>query len=152
EPVAEVDLAPVEVLNAPRFPNRARSAEGTVVLEPTHDVEGGLLIDVDVVELRQRQVLDELPRLPPVPGQVHSAVVSVGDKAAILRVDVPGVVIAVHPGERQQGLERLPAVVAQVERAPDVVYPVFVLRVHSDLAVVERTVTDAGRAVDDLPG
>ena len=68
-----------------------------LVLEPAHDVERRRQVHVDVVELAERQVLDEAPGVAAIAREVDPAVVAVDQELAV-GAHPERVVIPVHPG------------------------------------------------------
>ena len=74
-----------------------RTAERVVVLESAvHVVERRRVVDVDVVVLRERQVLEERPRRAAIERAIQPAVVADEKMARILRIDPDDVIVDVH--------------------------------------------------------
>ena len=78
-------------------PRPCRSAERVVVLSPAVDVvKGRRVVDVDVVELRQRQVLEEDPVRATIERAIQPAVVADEEVIRVPRIDPDDVVVDVH--------------------------------------------------------
>ena len=143
-PVGEPDAAVV--------PHGARPVPTALVLEPAHDVERGRQVHVDVVELAERQVLDEAPGGAAIAREVDPAVVAVDQELAV-GAHPERVVIPVHPG--LDPAKVFAAVLREMDRPVQVVHAVLVGGVHPDLRVVERPPGDrrpiAALVIHDLP-
>ena len=97
ESVAAVDDEPVAGAHAPRLQRARRTAEGPVVLRAAADVVERLrVVDRHAVELRDRQVREEPPRLPFVVGLVEAAVVAEQDVLRIDGIELDRVMVDVH--------------------------------------------------------
>ncbi len=103
-----------------------------------------------MVKLAEGQVIDKLPVLPSVAGNVQSPVIAVDDVLRIVRADPESVVVGVHPVVGQQHFEGLPAVFRSRHHRIQVVQPVFIFRIDENICVVKRPVADILRG-HDLP-
>jgi hypothetical protein len=151
EAVAEADFLPVPVADAGGFPGRVRPFPRAVVLHAAVDVVRGLVVDGDVVVLRERQRGHEAPRRAAVLALRHAAVVADEDVRGVRGVDPHRVIVGVDFRERDHGPERLAAVVRDGDQREDVVDAVRILRVDADVGVVERAVGDVVLGVDRRP-
>ncbi len=138
EAIAAIGDEPVGVADAGDAARAGRSAEREVVLRAAvHVVERRVHVDVDLVELRQRQVGEEAPGLRPVEGLVETTVVAVEDVVAVIRIDPDGMVVDVL-ARLAEVLPRGAAVIGDAVVHVDGDHAVGVVRVDPDLAVVER--------------
>ena len=142
ESVAEADLLPILVADPVAMPHVGRRLPRPVVLQAAVDIVGNVVVDVDVVELADRQVVDEAPRLAAVPADVDAAVVSVEDEIRIVRILVPRVVVRVRPAVGQDHLEGPSPIGALADHAVEVEQAVRVLRIGMDLGIIEGPVAD----------
>ncbi len=130
EPIAVAD--PVDVVGA------YGSTLGAVVLRTAVDVvEGLVVVDGQLVELRHRQVGDELPVLAQVPSLVEAAVAADQEVVRVLGIEDHGVVVAVLVLVADVA-EGRPAVVGDLQPDVRVVDAVEDVRAGPDLLVVVR--------------
>ena len=74
-----------------------RAAPGVVVLEAAAQLVGVVRVGRHHVELTDRQVVEEAPRLATGGGHVRAAVVPLDHAVGVLRIDPQGVVVHVNP-------------------------------------------------------
>src|SRR5262249_28201137 len=136
EAVAAADVEAVEVRDAGPQPCCARHAPMAVVLQAAADDVRMLHAGADLVELADREVVAEQPRLAAVPRNRHAAVAADDQVVRVVGIDPQRVILGVHGAE---DVAKVPAaVVRDVEPAirSEEVYAVAILRVDADLAVV----------------
>ena len=148
EAVAEAHLLPVQVADAAVLPNRRRAAPTAVVLQAAVDVIGHVAVDSHVIELRQRQIGAEAPRMTAVLARVDAAVVAEHHAARVLRVDPQRVMIGVGFVPTDERRERPAAVGRDVDDRVQVVEALAVVRVDAQVTEVERPRRDAVVPVD----
>ena len=126
-----VDDLPVAVQDAVVARRAARPPVRVVVLQPAvHEVRVGH-VEVDVVELLDRDVRDEGPVVAVIPGRIQAAVVAEDHVRRVLGVDPQVVVVHVHAGVvhdflRNRG-EVLAAVGGPMQRAGDQIHGLVVV-------------------------
>src|SRR6476620_990815 len=101
--IAASNIVPVKIPQATVDPGVGRTMPGAIILHATHNIVGKLVIYIDMVELPNRQVLIKIPRPAPVPGNAHSAIITIKDKIRILWRYPPGMVIGMNATILQQG-------------------------------------------------
>ena len=102
EAVAALRHEPVLVQDAVLRSRPRRSTERVVVLRPAIDVVKGLrVVDVDVVELRQRQILEEDPVRAAIERSIQPAVVSDEEVIGVPGIDPDDVIVDVHVARPQ---------------------------------------------------
>ena len=114
EAVAAAEIDPVADRRTGPPPRGARSAPALVVLQSA--VDGVWLpgVDRDVVELRHREMAEEIPRLHAIVRDVQSAVASKDDVPRIGGVDPDRVMVGVN-GAAAVAVEGLAAVLRRVK-------------------------------------
>ena len=151
EAVAAADPGPVQVHDPPLGPHRHGTEPGAVVLQAAVDVEGRVHVHGDVVELGQRQVLDEAPVVASVVGEGDPAVLAQDHEAAVVGVYPELVHVPVDRLAGHHRAERAPRVLAHLNRAVKAVEPVLVGRVDPQVGVVEGPGRDAPSVADRAP-
>ena len=136
------------LLVAPCGPLRPRrAAERAVVLRAAVDVvDRRGVVDFDVVELRDRQVAEELPQSPAVPRLVQSAVAALEQVIGVVGID-PDVVVVDVLVALADGPERASAVQRHLRLHARHVQLVGVLRIRMDVLVVHRLRLHVGAAL-----
>jgi hypothetical protein len=148
EAVAAGERDPVADGDALADPTRERGpAPGAVVLQTAVDAVRIRGVDVDLVPLAQREVVDLVPGLGAVLRLVQTAVTGEQHVVAVLRVDPQRVEVDVHRALHLA--EALAAVGALEDRHAAGPHDIDVARVDGDLAEVEGPVREAVHA---LPG
>ena len=142
EAVSEGDLLPIGIANPPAAPCLTGTAPGAVVLHSSVDVVGDLHIDIDVIKLRQGQILHKTPGLAPVAGDGQAPVVAVDHKIRIVGMDPPGVMVRVHLIPGDQGGKGPAAVFALRDHPEKIVDAVFVGGIDINIRIIERAVAD----------
>ena len=148
--VAKVEFGPVAVADS-ALEVVGRALPRAVVLHSAVHVVRKLVVDVDVVELRKRQVLDKTPAFAAVAADVESAVVALNDVTWRLGRKPKGVVVGVNVAVARDGLPGASAVFGLGHERPKGVNRVLSEGVHVDFAVVERTVADVFGVADAGP-
>ena len=118
---------------------RARHAPVPVVLQSAADRVRVFEVGADLVELADRQVVAEEPRLPAVPRDRDAAVAADDQMIRIVRIDPERVIFGVDRAEHVAKVSS--TVVRDVEPAvrSEEVDAVAILRIDPNLAVVHRT-------------
>jgi hypothetical protein len=138
EAVAAEGDEPVGVDDAVRVARARRPPEVEVVLRAAVDVvEGRRVVGRHVVELRDGEVLFEVPVLPAIPALVDAAVAADEVVARVVWIDPDVVVIDVLRSLAQR-LERAPAVVRDEDQHVHHVDAIHVFRIGDDARVVHR--------------
>ena len=149
EAVAAVGDEPVFVQDSMIGPGARRAAERVVVLQAAVDVVERLgVVDIDVIELRQGEVLEEHPCAACVETAIEAAVVADEHVIRVLRIHPDDVVVDVH-GSLPKRLERLGPIVRDLKDHIGKVDPLRVGRIGEDVAVVHRALVVVGAL---LPG
>src|SRR4051812_35912226 len=87
---------PVRIKYSRRVSRPGRSTERVVVLRAAVDVvKGNVIVDVDVIELRDRQVRFEVPVRSTIEALINAAVAAYKQVIRIMRIDPDRVVINV---------------------------------------------------------
>ena len=115
----------------------ARAAPGLVVLEPAVDVVGLAHVHRQVVELADRQVVEEVPGRGMVVAEIHAAVAAGQHPVAVLGIDPHGVEVGMQV-LAAAGPERAAGVVGDPQVDPQQVDAPVVVGLDADLAEVER--------------
>ena len=115
EAVAAADVEAVAVRDAGAVARGARHAPVAVVLQAAADHVRVLHVGADLVELADRQVVAEQPRLAAVPRDRHAAVAADDQMVGVVGIDPQRVILGVDRAEHVR--ERLAAVVGDVEAA-----------------------------------
>lgn len=126
-----------------------RPAPVAVVLEAAAQVVRPLHVEVDVVELRERDGVGHLPVPAGVIADLPATVRSLEEVVRVGRVDPHRLVVAMHA--LRDLLEGPPAILALVQPARERVHDVRVDRVDADVGVVERPEVDVPVVADHLP-
>ncbi len=150
EAVPEGERLPVLAADALVERRPAGPAPVEVVLQAAADVVRLPKVVVDVIELAERDRVQVLERLPPVPRLIHAAVVAVQHAVRVRRVDPERVVIGVDV--RADDAEALAAVARHPQVAAENEDLLGILRVDADHAEVEGAEHDPRVLVDDVPG
>ena len=82
-----------------------------------------------------------MPTLAIVVGDVHPTVIPLNDVCRVRRIDPHGVVIWVNAVIRSDGFPILSAIVTARHIGPQAIHAVWILWVHSQICIVERTVS-----------
>ena len=149
EAVAAAHGEPVVFQDAGRVKRVARAAPVAIILQAAADPVRVLVVDVDLIELRQRHVVDDVEVLTCVVRYLVAAVASAQDVAAVFRVDPEGLVVAMD--SLSDPLERLSAVGCFEQAARQRVRHLGVIRVDVDVGVVERSKVDVRFVVHHPP-
>ena len=142
-PVGVHDPAPAPDIRGP--------PPGAVVLEAAVDVERHLVVDLDVVELGERQVLHEAPVPPAVIREGNAAVVAQDHPARVVGVDPELVNVAVDDRAGHHGGEGAAGVLRHRHRPVQRIDAVLVGGMGAQIRVVERPGRNAGRVGDGPP-
>ena len=149
EAVTAAHVLPLGPRGAGRAGRLARAAPGAVVLQAAAQVIRHLKVVRHVVELRERDVVEDVERPAGVVRDLEPAVVTEQDAVRIGGIDPHRLVIAVRG--RADAREVPAAVLGLVQAARQRVHRVRVLRVHADVGVVERPEVDVAVAAHRLP-
>ena len=95
-----------------------------------------------MVELPKREVVDKRPGHSAIPADVQSAVVAVDEEIRVIRVDVKRMMIRVHSAVRQDGPERLAAVLAEVDHGVQIENALLIRGIGVNVRVVKRSIPD----------
>src|SRR5262245_38705122 len=125
----------------------ARAAPTAVILQASANVVRLSHVHSDSVELRRRDVVNELPSRGLVVADIQTAVVADNQVVRVIRIDPQRVVIAVR--DALNHLERFAAVGGFVEGGAAGVDDLVVLGVDTNLAVVHRAIVVVAH---DAPG
>ena len=140
--VAKVHLLPVVIGDTSVLPHLARSDPGAIVLHTPGHIIGDIHIVTNMIELRQRQIGDEPPRLSAVATDIESAVIALNQVVGILRMNPESMVVRMHPRIRQDNRKRFPPVLTSAHERIQAVHPVFIFRVDVNFGIIEWTVAD----------
>ena len=151
ESVPAAHAGPVIIANATRVPQGAGAKPRAIILQAAVHVERRVHVDVDVIELRQRQVLDEAPRGAPVVGDPDTAIVAHNQKAAVVRVYPQFVHVAMDLRAGHHGAERAALILTDRNTAVQTVETVLVGRIEPNVGVVERPRGHARFVADGVP-
>ena len=149
--VAAADSGPVQVHDPPLRPHRHGAEPRAVVLEAAVDVEGRLHVHRDVVELGQREVLDEAPSAASVVGDRDSAVLAQDHEAAVVGVNPELVHVAVDRLAGHHRAEVPSRVLADLDCAVKAVQAVLVGGIDAEVGVVEGSGGHASAVADRAP-
>ena len=136
EAVAALGHEPVVVRAPVLRPHLARPAPGVVVLEPAADIERGLHVIADMVELADRNVREPHPLGALVVADPDPAVAADHQVFGIGRVDPHGVIV--HVDLLVDGVEGLPAIVRHQHVQARDVDPEIVLRIDPNHPEIHR--------------
>src|SRR5262249_17317966 len=148
EPVAATDRDPVLVDRAGAVVGPAGSTPASVVLEAPVDLVIPRRIEGDVIDLADGRVVEVVPVLHPVAGDIQAAVAPQDHVPAVVRVDPERVVVRVDATAAITA-EGLAAVGRPVEADSQHSEVLLVIGVHAALAEVHGTRVEA---VDPRPG
>ena len=95
-----------------------------------------------MVELPKRKVVDKRPGHAAIPADVQSAIVAVDEEIRVIRVNVKRMVIRVHSAVRQDGPERLAAVLTEVDHGVQIENALLIRGVRINVRVVKRSIPD----------
>ena len=112
---------------------------GTVVLQTAVDLEGIVVVDADVVELRDGEVFAFPPFAATVVRIPHAAIVPGGDRLRIGRIDPNIMEIAMRTLKTADDGETLARIFAQDQRTVGLEETVRIFRINDQVREVERT-------------
>ena len=95
-----------------------------------------------MVELPKRKVVDKHPGHSAIPADVQPAVVAVDEEIRVIRVNVKRMVIRVHSAVRQDGPERLAAVLTEVDHGVQIENALLIRGIGVNVRVVKRSIPD----------
>ena len=156
--IAEADFLPVDAANAARIPDLGGAAPGAVVLEAAVDIVGQIIVDIDVIKLRDWQILNKAEGRALIARNADTAVVAEDQMIGIGRIDPHRVIVdmqGVAGGATRdcgQPLKFLAAVDRARDKGENIVERVRVLGIDLNLRVVEGAIGDIEMGVDRPPG
>ena len=148
--VAKVEFGPVAVPDS-ALEVVGRALPRPVVLHSAVHVVRKLVVDTDVVELREREVLDKAPGFAAVAADVQAAVVALNEVAGGLWRQPKRVVVGVNVAVAGNRLPAAAAVFGLGDEGPQRVNGILAKGVHVELAVVKRAVADVFGVADAGP-
>ncbi len=146
--VAAADDDPVLVDGPDAGQAEARPAPAAVVLQAAVDAIRAPAVHGDVIELADGQVIEEVPVVHAIVGDIDAAVAAEDHVPAVAGIDPQGVLVRMG-AVAAVGLERLAAVRGAIEGDAEDVEMVLVARIDADLAEIHGPGIDA---VDARPG
>ena len=147
--IAAADAVPIAIGDPILVARIAWPAPAPVILQAATNEVGLPRVHAHVVELADGQVTDEIPTFGPVVAQINPAVAAGDQMIGFCGVNPHGVEIAVD-FPASIAAESLAAVVGSVKPRAQDVEVVFILRVHSNFAVIEGPRVDVGDALPTL--
>ena len=129
--------------------------DGVLGVVPLAEFSGAdvwqVVINVDMIELREWQILDESPGLTPVERERDPAIVSQDQSTTVRGVNPQFVDVPVNEGARHDGTERSTLVLADGDPAVQGVDAVLVGGIDADVGVVEGPRRHAALVADRAP-
>ena len=139
--IAKQNLLPLAIFDTALNPMIGRSVPTSVILQPTVNIVGLLIVDIHMVKLSNRNVLRISPSLAAVIRNIQSPIVAIDHVFWILGMHVKRMMIGVDMSPISQNIPVFATIFAAGDLTPNTIYPVLVAGVHVQFGIVKRTVT-----------
>ena len=135
EPVSAPYPEPFVIGNSLAIHGSAGTSPAPVVLQAAVNVIGLPHIHADLVELSQGQGVDKVPGFAPVVGEMNPTIRAHNHMVGVSWINPHSVVVAVDAGNHI-GAEGYPPILRSIHSSAKHPYPLVVIRVDPDLAVI----------------